>query len=290
MAKVLANGIRFHCQTKGEGPDVILIHGVTASLAMWYTSFFPALSQKFRVTTYDLRGHGLSGMPPTGYTSRHMADDLAALMDALNIPNARLVGHSYGGTIALHFSLLHPDRVNGVVALDSGLPCLRRLRAVKEWIGWKVYGAQLKEYGLGYDDFLEMDQNEDVTELFRKTFSIPMMFGFRKGSSRATPRFEKLINETSIGREFREPAGLTEERLPEITAPVLAFYGATSPYAPLGAHLSRVLPNCRHETHAEFGHFYVLREPGAAMHRISNFLDNPAEYLRQDAADVAARR
>jgi hypothetical protein len=68
----------------------------------------------------------------------------------------------------------------------------------------------------------------------------------------------------------------------------LAFYGATSPYAPLGVHLSRVLPNCRYETHAEFGHFYVLREPGAAMHRISSFLDNPSEYVRQDAADIAA--
>jgi hypothetical protein len=106
----------------------------------------------------------------------------------------------------------------------------------------------------------------------------------RRGTSRATPRFQKLINETTIGREFREIAGLTEERLPEITAPVLAFYGAMSPYVNIGAYLGRVLPNCCNDTHAEDGHFYVLREPGAVLQRISRFLYDPMVYVQGEAA------
>src|SRR5204863_5134084 len=120
-AKVVANGIQFHCQTKGTGSDVILVHGVTSSLAMWYTKVFPVLSTQFRVTAYDLRGHGMSGMTPTGYTSFDMAQDLVALMDAIGIQKAKFIGHSYGGAIALHFALLYPDRVDGVVLLDSGI-------------------------------------------------------------------------------------------------------------------------------------------------------------------------
>jgi pimeloyl-ACP methyl ester carboxylesterase len=95
-----------------------------------------------------------------------------------------------------------------------------------------------------------------------------------------------LIDETSIGREFREFAGLTEDRLPQIVAPVLALYGETSPYIKLAAHLSEVLPNCRHETLPDDGHFYLLREPGTAFDRISGFLSAPAAYIGLDQKPV----
>jgi len=279
MPKIESNGIQIHYQAKGTGPDVVLIHGATSSLAMWYTKVFPRLSAKFRVTAYDLRGHGLSTISPKGYTSYDMVQDLLGLMDAANIRKARFIGHSYGGAIALHLALLHPERVEGIVVLDSGLACLRHLRSIKDWPGWKKYGRQLKQFDISYDRFVELYQNQDVTEIFRKSFQIPIMFGFRKGSSRATPRFQKLINETSIGSEFREIAGMTEEKLPQIVAPVMALYGETSPYVKVAAHLSNVLPNCIHETLAEDGHFYLLREPGAVMDRISSFLDDPAVYV-----------
>lgn len=284
MPKVAANGIQIHYQTKGTGSDVVLIHGVTASLAMWYTKVFPLLATKFRVTAYDLRGHGLSGMTPTGYTSYDMVQDLVALMDATNIKSAKFVGHSYGGAIALHLALLYPERVDGVVLLDSGIACLRHLRNLKDWPGWEMYGNQLKEYGITYEDFAEVDKNQDVTEIFRKTFEIPIMFGLRRGTNRATPRFKRLINETAIGHEFREIAGLTPERLPEIMAPVLAFYGAMSPYVKIGTYLGSVLPNCCNDTHAEDGHFYVLREPGAVLERISRFLHDPMLYVQSETA------
>lgn len=282
MPKTLVNGVQIHYQTKGAGPDVILIHGVTSSLALWYTKVFPSLASRYRVTAYDLRGHGLSDITPTGYTSDDMVRDLIGLMDALGIQSARIVGHSYGGAIGMHLALLHPERVDGVVVLDSGLACLRYMRTIKEWPGWKRFRRQLEKFGISYERFLNLDSNQDVSEVFRKSFEVPIQFGFRKGASRASPRFKRLINETSIGREFREIAGLTEDRLPEIIAPVLALYGETSPYIKVAAHLSSILPNCRYETLAEDGHFYLLREPGTALDRISGFLADPMGYVRVD--------
>ena len=63
LAKI--NGIQIHYQTKGSGPDVILLHGVTSSLALWYGGVLTELAKHYRVTAYDLRGHGLSEITPT---------------------------------------------------------------------------------------------------------------------------------------------------------------------------------------------------------------------------------
>jgi len=66
MAKVTVNGITMHYQTKGVGEDVVLVHGLTSSLAFWHhTKVLVTLSNDYRTTAYDLRGHGYSTMTPT---------------------------------------------------------------------------------------------------------------------------------------------------------------------------------------------------------------------------------
>ena len=81
MPKAKINGLTVHYQQMGLGPDLVMIHGLFANLAFWYLSVLPALARNFRVTVYDLRGHGYSDMPQRGYTSFDMAADLHALLD-----------------------------------------------------------------------------------------------------------------------------------------------------------------------------------------------------------------
>jgi pimeloyl-ACP methyl ester carboxylesterase len=281
VATAVVNGIQFHYQTKGSGPDVILLHGVTSSLALWYGGVITALAPHYRVTAYDMRGHGLSEITPTGYTTSDMAADLLALMDHLGIASARLVGHSYGGCVAMHMALLHPERVEGVVLLDSGLACLRHLRTIDGWPGWKKLGAQMGRFGFNYKRFKQIDARDDVSEIFRRSFRVPVQFGFRKGQTRATPRLEKLINETTVGRDFRDIAGMTEDRLPGISVPVLALYGQASPYVNIATYLSTTLPNCVYQNLPETGHFYLLQEPKSAIDLMSPFLSDPIGYIRQ---------
>ncbi len=119
MPKIQANGLNFHYQQAGEGPDVLLIHGVTGDLSIWFLcQAMGVLARSFRVTAYDLRGHGYSDVPPSGYTSADQAGDTLAIMDALEIERAMLVGHSFGGVIAMHAAALHPDRIEAVVLSD----------------------------------------------------------------------------------------------------------------------------------------------------------------------------
>ncbi len=146
MPKTFINGISVHYQVRGAGPDVVLVHGITSCIAQWYVEILPALARHYRVTMYDLRGHGLTDATPSGYTSEALACDLLALMDHIGIASACIVGHSFGGAVALHAALLRPARVDGVVLLDTGLACLRHLRVIDEWSGWKTHGADLARF------------------------------------------------------------------------------------------------------------------------------------------------
>lgn len=274
MPKAFVNGINFHYLQKGQGPDVVLIHGITGSLAMWHINVLPALSENYRVTTYDLRGHGYTDITLTGYTSPQQAEDLHGLLEYLNIERAYLVGHSFGGVIALHFAVLYPERVSGIVILDAGVPALRHLRTLQDWPGWEKWKDKLEAYGIKREKF-----TDDAERIIRKSFVIPVQFGLRKGQERQTKRLEKLLDETSVVKEFRDIAGLTEDRLAEIQNPTLAVYGKTSPYWKIGSRLQELLKNCKAFFMQETGHFYLMQKPDAFVEFLRQFLQDPGEYL-----------
>ena len=121
MPKVLANGVRMHYLTVGRGPDVVMLHGFLGNLAVWHLSMVPELRGDYRVTTYDLRGHGYSEVSPSGYSTDDLASDLRAFLDALHIERPFLVGHSYGADVCLTYAARYPDDVRAIVAIEPGL-------------------------------------------------------------------------------------------------------------------------------------------------------------------------
>src|SRR4051812_2042866 len=101
MPEVLARGLRFNVLTLGTGtPVVVCIHGfVLDNHSSFYMTLAPALARVAQVVLYDLRGHGLSEQPRSGYTIDDATADLAAILDTLQL-NGRpvvLLGHSLGG-------------------------------------------------------------------------------------------------------------------------------------------------------------------------------------------------
>lgn len=103
----------------GRGPAVVLVHGFGLDSRMW-EPLVDALAAHHRVVRYDCRGFGASGPmdPNTPYTH---AGDLLALLDHLAIPQASIVGMSFGGRVALQTALAAPDRVTALVLLDAVL-------------------------------------------------------------------------------------------------------------------------------------------------------------------------
>src|SRR5947209_44629 len=128
MAEIVANGVRLHVQqltprqpTQPEYP-VVFIHGLGMDnlSSFYYTLANPVAHAGAEVILYDLRGHGLSERPRTGYQVDDSVADLAALLNALGIKGpVHLVGNSYGGTVALGFAVGYPERVASMVLIEA---------------------------------------------------------------------------------------------------------------------------------------------------------------------------
>jgi pimeloyl-ACP methyl ester carboxylesterase len=112
------DGVRVHYQEKGSGAPLILIHGFTSSVYSWKDIFEP-LSKNFRVIAVDLKGFGFTGKPEGDYTRRAQAMVVARLLDHLKIEKAWLCGNSMGGEVSLNVALQNPQRVAGLILIDS---------------------------------------------------------------------------------------------------------------------------------------------------------------------------
>ncbi len=111
------NGTRLFYEVTGTGPAVVLIHGGQLDCRMW-DGQFAAFSRDFRVIRYDVRGYGGSFQPDMLYSD---ADDLAGLLDYLEVDKAHIVGLSLGGRIAIDFAVTHPARVASLALAGPGL-------------------------------------------------------------------------------------------------------------------------------------------------------------------------
>lgn len=275
MPKIDVNGLQLHVQQAGEGPDVVLIHGVTGDLSIWFLCrAMQAWSAAHRVTAYDLRGHGYSDVPASGYTSADHAADVFGLMDAIGCDRACLVGHSFGAVVAAHAAALVPERVEALVLSDPYFPALRHLEDVSRWGHWQNFRAEAEEagvllsdeywYDLGrfFDQVLHLD--EQAMLRFRRAVGLP-----------ATNRLLRLC-QTTCGEDTKAEAGLTAERIAGITAPVLSIYGAESPFLATAQFLAEQLPSCKSVVLPGARHRAPEETPDAFVDAVGTFLDSLA--------------
>lgn len=277
MPEVELPGARLFYQQAGDGPDVVLVHAVTSNQAVWvFSGLVDALAAEYRVTSYDLRGHGASERPPTGYTSADMAADFAHLHDALGLGPAVLVGHSFGGVVSMHAAALHPERVRGVVLSDSFFPGLRH---VEPNFGKMTIWADLREKFQTVG--VELGDTVDFAHLFRATAALPPdrmkelegIFGaFGRGWLRQLPQ----LAETTCGDEVLGEAGLTADVLAGVAQPVVALYDEFSPFLATSAWLERHLPDCVAEVIPGAKHLAVVENTAA-------FTDAVTRHLRRIA-------
>lgn len=118
MSFTQANGINIYYEQQGQGEDLVIINGLSADHASWQL-VLPFLKAHYRVTVFDNRGAGQTDAPDEMYSIEQMADDTAALMDALSIEKAHIIGHSMGGMIAEQLAIHHPEKVNKLMIVCS---------------------------------------------------------------------------------------------------------------------------------------------------------------------------
>ena len=118
MPYVPTRDIITYYEEAGRGEPLVLIRGLGSDLQAWALQV-PALAKHFRVITYDNRGAGRTNAPDKPYSIDGMADDLAALLDELNIAKASVLGYSMGGMVAQEFALKYPNKLDKLILLGT---------------------------------------------------------------------------------------------------------------------------------------------------------------------------
>lgn len=246
MADVLVNGVRLHVQrlvppveVRPSGKTVVLLHGlIMDDLSSYYFTLANPLSAAGHdVIMYDLRGHGHSDRPVTGYSVDDGVADLDGLLTALDIRKpVHLVGNSYGGAIAMGMALKYPHRVADV-ALIEGL------------YADEAFGAEMAEtLGILTKCIYEEKWQKWVAERGRKTVKIA-----HRGVS--------LIENTSILQDLLTTAPHPQDGLQTMQVPILAVYGGVSEVLERAHKLAKLAPNVRLIVLPGLDHRVLLNAP-----------------------------
>lgn len=162
---VAANGARFHVAEVGDGPLVLFLHGFPECWWAWRNQLPAVAAAGYRAVALDLRGYGASDKPPRGYDPRTLAADVAGVVRSLGAPDAVLVGHGWGGTLAWTAAVGHAHVVRRIAVVAAPHP--RRMRtallseprqvaASRQLIGFQR--PVLPERGLVADDGAQVER------------------------------------------------------------------------------------------------------------------------------------
>src|SRR5438105_12628721 len=147
MEVIAKDGSRLHVVERGQGDPVLWLQGLNAPAAAWAVQL-AHFAHSHRSIAPDARGVGASDAPPPPYTTRGMADDSLAVLDALGVQRAHVVGLSLGGAVAQELALAHPERVRSLALLSSFAVQAPRSRALLQ--AWRVvYAVAAQRHELG---------------------------------------------------------------------------------------------------------------------------------------------
>jgi pimeloyl-ACP methyl ester carboxylesterase len=269
-----------HYQQMGQGADLVLIHGLYCNLAFWYLTVAPKLAENFRVTVYDLRGHGLTQRMPAGYRAVDLADDLRLLLAHAGIESAHVVGHSFGGAVALAFALRNPKQVRSLTLADAWIPTLQPV-GLDGQTRWSGLQARLAQHGIEIDDAMPRVAHGFLEELvsLREARAdgtgppaevIDVIFNADRNSM-ALRRWRQLVRTTSAVAEFSDGTGIAADEISTLRRPTSVIFGRNSRYLASMRGLRHTLPDCRVTLVPDAGHYFPVLKPKIFTQLVSNF-------------------
>jgi pimeloyl-ACP methyl ester carboxylesterase len=162
--QVQRDGIVLHGEEAGEGPPIVLLHGLSATRRNVVQGSRHLIKRGYRLIAYDARGHGASSAAER-YEYPDLVRDLEAVLDHLEIERTALVGSSMGAATAMAFTLEHPERVAALVQITPAYTGYARTGDV-DGDSWERMAAELERGGV--DAFVEVAQPEGLPDRWRE--------------------------------------------------------------------------------------------------------------------------
>jgi 3-oxoadipate enol-lactonase len=256
------NGASISYETQGQGPPLLLIHAGVANSRMWDAQM-DAFSQEYRVIRFDLRGFGRSDMPAGSFANY---EDVRALLDHLGIQSAHVLGISFGGAIALDFTLAYPERVHSLIL---GAPS----------VGGTEPSERIRRFWREEDAALERRDLDGATELNLRLW----VDGLQRTPDQVDPQVRECVRQMQLAIFHKEiPDDVEEvdldppavERLAEISAPVLVMVGELdlAEKRALASQLASAIPAASEIVLPGVAHMLNMERPEQFNRRVLSFL------------------
>jgi pimeloyl-ACP methyl ester carboxylesterase len=269
--------LRLHAVIGGEGPPLLLIHGWPQSWYAW-RMLMPDLARDFEVIAVDQRGMGLSDKPKDGYDTATLANDVAALMDALGHERFALYGTDTGMPIAYALAADHPERVERLIVSEAPLPGISPSPPL-----FLSPALNARLWHLAFNQ-LPAEVNEALVKGREEIF-----FGAEFEASAGTTMLpaeavsyyidtlaadqEALRGSFELYREFPTMIAQNEQRKSRrLTMPVLAIGGEESGGEGVAATMRLVADNVKGAVLASSGHWVAEQAPEQLLSELTDFL------------------
>jgi pimeloyl-ACP methyl ester carboxylesterase len=283
------HGHRVSYRVAGEGPPILLIHGIAGRSEQWLDAM-ELLARDHTVVAPDLLGHGRSAKPRGDYSLGAYASGLRDLLVALDLPKATVVGHSLGGGIALQFAYQFPERTGRLVLVSSG------------GLGREVHPLLRAATLPGSELVLPLISNDTVRGAGTTVSQLVGKLGFRAGPDIA--EFARGYGSLSNGdsrqaflhtlRAVIDPGGQRVNASDRLylaeDMPTLIVWGRRDPIIPVrhAGNAHRGMPGSRLEVFDDSGHFPQLDDPSRFARTLQDFISS-SEPADVDAESLRAR-
>ena len=261
MPYASAGKYRIHYVEEGSGFPVVLVHGLAGDHTAWAPQM-AALRGRHRVVAFDNRGAGRSTQLDEPVSTQDLARDTLALMDALEVRQAHVVGRSMGGAVGQHLALLAPERVRSLVMCASfarldplGRRVLTNMREVLEWRGsWSDHARHSVQNFVAPDFF--NTERERVAQIERLI-----------GGETRLPACYVRQNHACLEHDLLDAVH-------RIACPTLILAGAKDPICSLTATrwMSERIPNAEAVIFEKSSHFFLMEEAEKFESTLSGWL------------------
>jgi len=268
------NGLSVHYKTSGQGePVFVLLHGFGASLYSW-NAVMPPLGDLGTVIAYDRPAFGLTERPlewegESPYSPQAQVDLLLGLLDRFGVEQAILVGNSAGGTVAMNFTLQHPDRVQALILVD---PAVYGGGGAPRGTRWLLRTPQMRHLG----PLIARQIQTRGPELIRLAWYDPTRI-----SEETLALYKKPLQVENWDRALWELTLASQEsdlanRLDEFTLPVLVITGEADKIVPTeqSIRLAEELPDAQLVVIPQAGHLPHEEQPAAFLEAVEAFVQS----------------
>ena len=281
---VPVDNARLYYREIGQGQPIVMLHGGPSFDHNYFLPDMDRLADSFRLIYYDQRGRGKSGgnVRPEDVTIQSEVEDLERLRDYFGLESVALLGHSWGGTLAMEYATRHPERVSHLILMNT---------APASYDGWMLFQREfsnirapgevdkMNELGTSAR-YQEGDHDTDAEYFriyFRPTVRQPEQLERVVKSLRSNVTKEGIVKSREIGgRLFGDTYRLSEynllPKLQRLSIPTLIIHGDYD-FIPIEcvAPIAQAVPEARFVLLRECGHFSYIERPDEVRKEIADF-------------------